>query len=130
MRRASRVVAVADVGRWRGASDTPVVPHRMTRIAWRERGEGVDRAARERRPAPAQPKAPPMSEAGRPSSTTKIAGKMNSTSGNRIFTGSFAAFSRAHCWRFEAHLRRPGLQHPTDRHPQGVRLRQRQHEVR
>ena len=29
---------------------------------------------------------------------------MKSTSGNRIFTGSLAAFSRAHCRRFVAHL--------------------------
>ena len=31
-----------------------------------------------------------------PSTTTKIGGKMNNTSGNMIFTGSLAAFSRAH----------------------------------
>src|SRR5690606_13737946 len=46
-----------------------------------------------------QPKALAMSETAGPSRTMKIAGKMNATSGNRIFTGSLAAASRAHCWR-------------------------------
>ena len=60
----------------------------------------------------------------------KIDGKMNSTSGKRIFTGSLAAFSRAHCRRFERISSAGRLQHPAHRHAQRVGLGEREHEVR
>src|SRR5206468_4156748 len=41
----------------------------------------------------------PIWAAAGPSTITKTGGKMNKISGNRILTGSFAAFSLAHCRR-------------------------------
>ena len=73
-----------------GCGAPPYGEDRLRKGAERVAGVGCRRAR-------GQPNAPPMSEAAGPSSTTKIAGKMQSTSGNRIFTGSLAAFSRAHC---------------------------------
>ena len=53
-----------------------------------------------------------------------IAGRKHSASGNRIFTGTLAAFSRAPLTSLVAHLVRLSLQDPANRQAERVGLRE------